>query len=166
MNLGCYLNGEADAGQFTAGTDSRFDAVRALEQWLATEREYSLDVQDSGFDDPLVAFLLGEMPGHCEYFATSMVVLARSLDIPSRLVTGYLRGEKNRFSRTYLVRRSDAHAWVEVYFPGHGWVAFDPTPSAGRTTGTDVGLADLISDLHLTIRRWWDSRRTSRRRSS
>ena len=144
------------AQRLTAGASNRYDAARAIEDWLSSEREYSLDVQDAGTEDALAAFLFDGMAGHCEYFATSMVLLARSAGIPARLVTGYLRGETNFFSRRYIVRQSDAHAWVEVHFQESGWVPFDPTPAAGQRTRDETGLSDLVSDLHATVKRWWD----------
>jgi transglutaminase-like putative cysteine protease len=144
------------AAQITAGTTTRYDAAQAIETWLATQLTYSLDVRDQGRDDPLAAFLFDGMSGHCEYFATAMVVLARSAKIPARFVTGYLRGETNWFSGRYLVRQSDAHAWVEVYFPGAGWVPFDPTPPEGRSLGEDVGLVDYATDFYAAAKRWWD----------
>jgi transglutaminase-like putative cysteine protease len=151
---------DARAGQLarrlTAGAPTRYDAVQAIEAWLTTERTYTLDMRDERLEDPLAAFLFDGMAGHCEYFATAMVVLARSAGIPSRLVTGYLRGQESRFSAHYLVRQSDAHAWVEVYFPTAGWVTFDPTPPAGRATDPSNGVVDLAADLHAALSRWWD----------
>lgn len=144
------------ARRLTEAAATRYDAARAIESWLSRQHVYSLDVQDRGRADPLAAFLFEGMAGHCEYFATGMVMLARSAGIPARLVTGYLRGETNRFSRRYAVRQSDAHAWVEVFFPGVGWVAFDPTPPAGRDVRDSRGIVDLVSDLHATLKRWWD----------
>jgi transglutaminase-like putative cysteine protease/uncharacterized protein (DUF58 family) len=144
------------ARRVAAGAPTRFDAVSALEAWLSTNLEYSLDVRDRGVDDPLSAFLFGGMAGHCEYFATAMVVMSRELGIPSRFVTGYLRGEGSRFGRRFVVRQSDAHSWVEVYFPGVGWVAFDPTPAVGREVGETPGLRDLASFLHSSVARLWD----------
>jgi transglutaminase-like putative cysteine protease len=96
------------------------------------------------------------MAGHCEYFATAMVILARAAGIPARYVTGYLQGERNRFSRRFVVRQSDAHAWAEVYFPGAGWVTFDATPAAGRGTGEETGWIDLASDAYAALARGWD----------
>jgi protein-glutamine gamma-glutamyltransferase len=61
------------------------------------------------------------------------VVMARTLGIPARLTTGYAPGEYNPFTGLYEVRASDAHAWVEVYFPGYGWSTFDPTPGFDST---------------------------------
>ncbi len=57
-----------------------------------------------------------------------MVVLLRSTGVPARYVTGFLPGEYNDIGEDFIVRASDAHSWVEVYFPGYGWIPFDPTP--------------------------------------
>lgn len=144
------------ARRLTRGRPTRYDAARALESWLSGGLEYSLDVADGRHDDPLAAFLFEGMPGHCEYFATSMVVLARAADIPARFVTGYLRGERSRFASLYTVRQSDAHAWVEIFFPGVGWVPFDPTPAAGRGDWQDGNWRTLAADLASTVARLWD----------
>ncbi|MFQ5720564.1 MAG: transglutaminaseTgpA domain-containing protein [Acidobacteriota bacterium] len=144
------------AHRLTDDAASRYDAAARLETWLAANRRYSLDVDDAGRADPLSAFLFDDMPAHCEYFATSMVVLARAAGIPARYVAGYLRGEKNRFSNRFTVRQSDAHAWVEVHFPSVGWVPFDPTPAAGQGSWPDQGLAQGIFDAYSTLARWWD----------
>jgi hypothetical protein len=85
-----------------------------------------------------------------------MVVLARAAGIPARFVTGYLRGERSRFAAHYTVRQSDAHAWVEVFFPGVGWVPFDPTPAAGRGDWQDGNWRTLAADLASTVARLWD----------
>jgi transglutaminase-like putative cysteine protease len=74
-------------------------------------------------------FLFESRTGHCEQFATALVVMARSLGMPARYVTGYLPGNFNPFTGFYEVRGSQAHAWAEIYLPGFGWMAFDPTPT-------------------------------------
>ncbi len=74
-------------------------------------------------------FLFESRRGHCEQYATAMVVMARSIGLPARYVTGYLPGTYNPFTGFYEVRGSHAHAWVEVFLPGLDWLAFDPTPS-------------------------------------
>ncbi len=144
------------ARQITAGQPTRYDAAVALERWLSGTLSYSLQVDDAGRGDPLAAFLFDGMAAHCEYFATAMVVMARAVGVPARFATGYLRGERNRFSGLYTVRQSDAHSWVEVFFPGHGWVPFDPTPPAGRGQWAERGLWSLPSQVYGTIARWWD----------
>jgi uncharacterized protein (DUF58 family) len=144
------------ARDITAGTETRYDAANAIENWLSSNLIYSLDVDDRGSEEPLSRFLFDGMHGHCEYFATAMAVLAREAGIPSRFVAGYLRGEKSRFGDRYVVRQSDAHSWVEIYFPEIGWVPFDPTPPAGRGVSEARGPLALLSYLYSSVTRLWD----------
>ncbi len=144
------------ARDITAGAQTRYDAAYAIEDWLSSNLTYSLDVADRGSEAPLSRFLFDGMQGHCEYFATAMAVLTREAGIPSRFVAGYLHGEKSRFGNRYVVRQSDAHAWVEIYFPGIGWVPFDPTPPAGRGVSEARGPLALISYLYSSVTRLWD----------
>lgn len=74
-------------------------------------------------------FLFENRRGYCDYYATAMAVMCRALGIPARVSQGYASGEYVPASRSYLVRQSDAHAWPEVYFPGYGWIEFEPTSS-------------------------------------
>jgi protein-glutamine gamma-glutamyltransferase len=83
--------------------------------------------------DAVQYFLFEQRRGYCEQFSSSLAVMARSLGIPARVATGYVPGEYNPFTGLHEVRASDAHAWVEVYFPGYGWSTFDPTPSFDST---------------------------------
>ena len=78
--------------------------------------------------DPLAYFLFTRRKGHCEYFASAMAVMLRSLEIPARMATGFQSGVYNPVSDLWLVRASDAHSWVEAWIPGRGWTTFDPTP--------------------------------------
>jgi len=100
--------------------------ARTLESHFKNNFSYSVSAA-SGRQD-LNAFLFKSRAGNCEYFATAMCVLLRNLDIPSRLVIGFLSQEWNAYGRFYDVRQCDAHAWVEAFFPDRGWIAFDPTP--------------------------------------
>jgi hypothetical protein len=87
--------------------------------------------------DPLADFLFNVRAGHCEYFATAMAVMLRTLRIPARVVNGFQTGEYNPAADAYVVRQADAHSWVEVYFAeSDSWVTFDPTPADGRPAGT------------------------------
>jgi hypothetical protein len=96
--------------------------------------------------DPLADFLLNVRAGHCEYFATAMAVMLRTQGISTRIVNGFLPGEFNEAAGAFTVRQSDAHSWVEVYFPEtRSWVAFDPTPVGGRTVPVRGGLAATLS---------------------
>jgi len=123
------------ASQITAPAASPYEKALALEAYLRTRFGYTLEQPAPLPADPLAAFLFERRRGHCEYFATAMAVMLRTLGIPSRYVKGFLAGEYNDVGDDFIVRAADAHTWVEVYFPGLGWVEFDPTPpsdAAGR----------------------------------
>jgi len=94
--------------------------------------------------------LLNSKSGHCEYFASGMVVMLRSIGIPARMANGFHGGVWNEFGRYYAIRQADAHAWVEVYFPGYGWLTFEPTPASGA-------LAPNQQDWATRIQSWMDS---------
>src|SRR6266850_1437301 len=123
---------------------NRFDAAKAIESQLQTTYGYSLQMKAGG-PDPLADFLFNVKTGHCEYFSTAMAVMLRTQGIASRVVNGFLPGEYNEAAGAYTVRQSDAHSWVEVYFPEtRSWVTFDPTPVAGRIEPTHTGLAAFV----------------------
>jgi transglutaminase-like putative cysteine protease len=130
------------ADSITAGMTARIDRVRAIEHWLSTELSYTLDLPETRADATVEGFLFRRRAGHCEYFSTAMVMMLRAAGIPARNVTGFLGGEWNAFGDYLAVTGNDAHAWVEAWFPGLGWVPFDPTPSARNAAvalGTDDG---------------------------
>jgi hypothetical protein len=117
------------AREITEPYDNDYDRASALARWLQTNLTYTLDlVETPDGQEPVDFFLFDRKKGHCEYFASAFAVLARTLDIPTRNVNGFLGGEWNDYY--VAVRAGDAHAWAEVWFPGHGWVTFDPTPPA------------------------------------
>lgn len=111
--------------------DNNFDRARGLEKYLRENFGYTLDLPSVQERDPISQFLFETKRGHCEYFASSMAILLRFMGIPSRVVNGFQTGEYNSVAKDFIVREADAHSWVEAYFPGHGWVVFDPTPSLG-----------------------------------
>ena len=114
---------------------------------LATRFFYSVDSARWG-PNPVEEFLTQRKSGHCETFATAMALVLREHGIPSRLVTGFAGGERGPFGSYYLVRGLDAHAWVEAWCgPGYGWIAFDPTPPAGRPGVTKVSLLRSAGQL-------------------
>jgi hypothetical protein len=127
-----------------------------VEEALRTRWNYSLDVRDRGVPDPVARFLLEGSPGHCEYFATGMTLLLRARGIPARLVTGFQQGTFSDLHGTLLVRQSDAHSWVEVYFPGSGWVGFDPTPRLPEAEGRTflAGLRRYLERLEVAWDTW------------
>ena len=119
------------AEEITREYDSSLEKALAVERYLQSNFKYSLENTPAEAADPLLDFLMVTRAGHCEYFATAQAVLMRSLGIPTRLVNGFRMGEFNGFSDYFIVRQSDAHSWVEGYFPGPGWVEFDSTPAVG-----------------------------------
>jgi protein-glutamine gamma-glutamyltransferase len=123
-----------------AGAVTAFDKAKAIETYLKTRFGYTLNLTIQS-EDPLSEFLFDVREGHCEYFATAMVILLRTLRIPARIVNGFQMGEYNDVNGMFTVRESDAHSWVEVYFPHTGsWVEFDPTPAAGINDYSQGGL--------------------------
>ena len=128
------------ARPFAAGATGDLARARAVERHLRSDYGYTLQLPDREVADPLANFLFVRRKGHCEYFASSMAVMLRSLGIPSRLATGFQSGVYNPVSDLWLVRASDAHSWVEAWIPGYGWKTFDPTPAdpnAGRLGALD-----------------------------
>ena len=128
--------------QITASSRNDYDKAAATELYLKTHYGYTLALPQTAEKDPVSNFLFVRKKGHCEYFASSMTVMLRTLGIPSRVVNGFRSDEFNDLTGSYVVRAKDAHAWVETYFPGYGWQTFDPTPS-GTATGTPRGWGRL-----------------------
>jgi len=145
----------AQLAQRVAGDRPPAEAAAALESYLSTRYQYSTDLVAGTSGNPLEDFLFETRRGHCEYFASSMVLLLRSLGIPARLVTGFLGAELNPIEDYLIVRQSNAHAWVEAWLPGHGWTTFDPTPPAGRPHEASVSLSQMLSQAwDLLVFRW------------
>jgi len=117
------------AEEMTEKQSSSLDKALAIEYFLKGNYGYSLDNRSARAEDPLYDFLIETKAGHCEYFATAQAVLMRTIGIPTRVVNGFHLGELNEFNNYFIVRQSDAHSWVEGYFPDLGWVEFDSTPS-------------------------------------
>jgi len=143
------------AEEITAPAPSNYDKAVALEQYLSTHFGYTLELPRSLPRDPLANFLFERKKGHCEYFASSMAVMLRSLRIPSRIVTGFRGGEYNDLTGQYVVRASDAHSWVEAYFPGSGWISFDPTPAGSLPIRTGWSRMRLYVDAAASFWREW-----------
>jgi transglutaminase-like putative cysteine protease len=138
-----------------AGTaPAAYDAALLLERYLTTEFVYDLEGTPTAGKDPLEDFLFTRRRGHCEYFAASMAVMLRLLEIPSRVVTGFQRGEWNEMGRFYTVRQRDAHSWVEAYLPGAGWVTFDPSPRGEFERGARGPNGWIAQALEVLRMRW------------
>ncbi len=113
-----------------AGEGQPWQRAQNIENQLRTKFSYTLDLPAQPPADPLANFLFERKRGHCEYFASAMTVMLRTIGIPARLVNGFQSGTWNSLSNLYVIRASDAHSWVEAFLPNVGWTTFDPTPSA------------------------------------
>ncbi len=139
----------------TADYTTKYEKAVALQNWFRDNFKYSLATSSGNGTDALEAFLTegnGGRTGYCEQFASAMAVMARALNIPARVAVGFL--EPQRIGKdTYVYSAWDMHAWPELYFPGAGWVRFEPTPPTrpGGTTAPDYTNIDLtrnpIDDL-------------------
>jgi protein-glutamine gamma-glutamyltransferase len=144
-----YPRVTALARTLTAGDTDNYDRVESLIHWIGTHTRYSTNIPPlpAGVDS-VDEFLFGDRVGFCEQISTSLAVMLRSIGIPTREIVGYVPGPYNPITDLYQVQADDAHAWVQVWFPGHGWQNFDPTavvPLANPAPGTaalgDVGHA-------------------------
>jgi len=143
------------AEQIAASADNNYDKALAIETYLRTHFTYTLQLSRTVPHDPLANFLFERKQGHCEYFASSMAVMLRSLGIPARIVNGFRSGEFNDLSSQYVIRASNAHSWVEAFYPGYGWIAFDPTPGASMPVRTGWNRVALYLDAMASFWRDW-----------
>ena len=143
------------AQDITASAKNNYDRAAAIERYLLTHFTYTLQLSRSIPQDPIAEFLFVRKAGHCEYFASSMAVMLRTLGIPARVVNGFRGMQFNDLTSQYVVRNRDAHSWVEVYFPGYGWVSFDPTPGGVDAADTNWSRAMLYLDAAESFWREW-----------
>jgi len=130
------------AQQVTADADTDYDRLVALQNWFRSEFDYSLDAPvEDGFDGTgaeAVETFLEVRSGYCVHFAGAFALMAQSLDMPVRIVVGYLPGRptdrKRGDDRVYSVTSDQLHSWPEVFFRGIGWVPFEPTATLGSPT--------------------------------
>jgi transglutaminase-like putative cysteine protease len=130
--------------RLTAEASNPYDTARTVETWLERNRDYSLEVEDPG-RNVADSFLFEMRRGYCTYYATTMAVMLRTQDVPARVVVGYTPGQPLEGDE-FLVRGYNSHAWVEVYFPEQGWVAFDPTPASPRETAEQAQLEEARAE--------------------
>jgi len=143
------------AAQVAGSAGTEYDRVAALDNYLRTRYEYTLELPRAEPADPIASFLFERKRGHCEYFASAMAVMLRTLGIPSRVVNGFRSDEFNDLTGNYVVRAKDAHAWVEVYFPDYGWQTFDPTPGGGASIPQGWARLSLYLDAMASFWRDW-----------
>ncbi|MEM6456748.1 MAG: transglutaminaseTgpA domain-containing protein, partial [Acidobacteriota bacterium] len=135
------------AGAVPRDRDDDSTRIDRLERYLISTFDYTLDFVGRGGSEPLDAFLFEHQSGHCELFASAMVLMLRSQDIPARLVTGFLGAEWNPLEGYYIVRQDNAHAWVEAWTPDRGWQIYDPTPPDGRPGAAPASALRFFSQL-------------------
>jgi transglutaminase-like putative cysteine protease len=142
------------AAEWAAGGTAAERAAR-IERHFHTDFAYSTDFVGRTGVSPIETFLFTDRRGHCEYFASSMVLLLRAQGIPARLVTGFYGAEWSPWDGAWVVRQSNAHAWVEAWLPDRGWTVFDPTPPAGLPTAAE---RDILASMRLAwgalVNRW------------
>lgn len=143
------------AQQITQNASNDYDRARAIERYLMTNYHYTLQLGGRIPKDPLANFLFVRKQGHCEYFASALAVMLRTLKIPSRVVNGFRAGEFNDINSQYVVRARNAHSWVEAYFPNFGWISFDPTPAVILPTRTGWSRMALYMDAMASFWREW-----------
>ena len=118
------------SGELTAEHDNPFDKAIAVRNYLRRNIAYNDQISAPPPDvEPVHYILFDRQEAYCNYYASAMVMMLRSQGVPSRFVAGYAQGEWDEESSSYRVRASNAHSWVEVYFPGYGWIQFEPTAS-------------------------------------
>ncbi len=150
-----YSAVQALAKQITDRAGTVYGRIEALEQWMTTHVHYSTDIPPLlPGQDAVTQFLFHGRIGYCEQISTALAVMLRSIGIPAREVTGYVPGPFNPLTDLYEVQAKDAHAWVEVWFPGYGWQSFDPTanvPLANPSPGSVIAgdLERLVEGLPL-----------------
>lgn len=140
------------AGQLGSNATEPERRAARIENFLLTQFEYSMDMKRETQLSAVDEFLFVRKAGHCEYFASAMVLLLRLNGIPARLVNGFMGTEWNEMGDYMIVRQAHAHSWVEAYFPGKGWKTYDPTPPDPRAA---AGLRTPMSRAYDLMRLYW-----------
>lgn len=144
------------ARRLTATAETPYDRARLIESYLR-QFPYTLDVPaPPSRRDAADYFLFDLKRGYCDYYATAMVVLSRAAGLPARFVTGYASGSYDPETAAYIITEADAHSWAEIYFPGLGWVEFEPTASQPLPE-REAGTAPIVSSQRApSLRAWLD----------
>ena len=140
------------AREAAGGASDPAIAAQRVGAYLSTRYRYTLALRHETARPPLEEFLFVRRSGNCEYFAASMAVMLRTLGIPTRVVAGFQQGEWNPYGRYFMVRLSDAHAWVEVHVDGRGWIAFDPSPRGAVAESAPTSLSLYLDAARM---RWY-----------
>jgi transglutaminase-like putative cysteine protease len=149
---------DSDEAELSLSLRRRRDATR-IRDYLQQTYAYSLEmVAPKEGQDPIEMFLFDTRRGHCEYFASAMVAMCQSIDIPARLVLGYVATDFNPFTGQYTVRESNAHAWVEVCIGEGRWISLDPSPPGDidRIHRPPTGIASRLRALYELLEFNWN----------
>lgn len=145
------------ARRITEPDQTPFAKAIAIEDHLEKEYTYTTDLPRVDENRPVESFLFETKRGHCEYYATATVLMLRELDVPARMVNGFLGGKWNAVGDYLAVRQGDAHSWVELYLPEYGWVPIDPTPAASLRAESPSA-RNWISESYDALRMLWFQR--------
>ena len=133
-------------------TSTSYEKAIKIQSYLKENYSYTLDTPYTPSNRDFVDYFLFDLEeGYCTYFATAMAVMGRSVGLPTRYIEGFSMSDKLRGNDVYHVRKSDAHAWVEIYFPHLGWLPFDPTPRSQEEISTNQN-----SDTGSHYEEYWD----------
>jgi hypothetical protein len=152
------------ARDLTATQPTPYDRALAIQAYVRSF-PYSLDLPRPPGDQDVVDYFLFDLrQGYCDYYATAMVVLARAAGVPARLVIGYAPGTYDAANVRHVVTEADAHSWVEIYFPGLGWVEFEPTAALALidrpadvppTSPSEMEAPEAMIAAHSALAGWW-----------
>ncbi len=135
------------AQQITEGYDNNYDRALAIQDYLRREITYNEKIAAPPENVDGVDYVLFQSKeGYCDYYASAMAVMARSMGIPARIVAGYAQGEFEPELAVYRVREANAHSWVEVFFPGLGWIEFEPTAAQPNIVRPRPANNELVDD--------------------
>jgi transglutaminase-like putative cysteine protease len=135
------------AERVTQGLRSPYEATLALERWLRSEGgfRYEEHPPPSTSHHPLVDFVVGHRSGYCQFYAGAMALMLRFIGVPARVAVGFTSGRWK--AGEWTVTDHNAHAWVEAWFAGYGWLPFDPTPGRGRISAVYTLASDSADAL-------------------
>jgi transglutaminase-like putative cysteine protease len=130
------------ASQLATGQANAFDTAVAVEEYVRSTITYNEDIDAPPDNQDVVDYVLFESrEGYCEYYASAMAVLLRAEGIPSRVVGGYFPAPYDANEGGHLYREKNAHLWVEAFFPGYGWIPFEPTANREKLDYGDLTAA-------------------------
>lgn len=132
---------------WTSGSKNAYEALQKLEGHLSDQNhfKYSVDNPPIPANQDVIDWLLNTQTGYCTHYATAMAIMARMLHIPTRVAIGFSSGHLMLDRKVWSVSGSDAHSWVQAYFPGYGWINFDPTPGFALTNKVAQTTPSVVS---------------------